>query len=123
MSNKVHDDDGTFGSKLTEQDILKAFDYETSPDEPMLTAGEITDALAEHFDIAVSSETVRRRLGEMESDGIVASKTFGARAKGWTALVGPRLADEIAAESDRIAEEGEFTPLEDVADDLDVELN
>lgn len=123
MINRIHNDDGTFGSKLTEQDILKTFDYETSPEEPMLTTGEITDALVEHFSIDVSSETVRRRLGEMESGGVVASKRFGARAKRWTALVGPRLADDIAAESDRIAEEGEFTSLEDVTDDLGIELN
>ncbi|AAV44457.1 hypothetical protein BDK61_4286 [Haloarcula quadrata] len=113
MSERVHNDDGTFGSKLTEQDVLKAFDYKTGPEEPMLTTKEITDALAEHFDIEVSSETVRRWLGEMESDGKVASKKFGASAVGWTALVGPRLADDVAAEADRRLEEEEFVSLDE----------
>lgn len=83
--------------KLTEQDVLKALNYETGPEEPMLTTSEIIDALAEHFDIEVSSETVRRRLGDMESDGKVASKKFGACAKGWTALVAPQLLASVPA--------------------------
>jgi DNA-binding Lrp family transcriptional regulator len=92
--------------ELTEQDVLKAFDYETSAAEPMLTTSEITDALAGHFDIEVSSETVRRRLGEMESDGLVASKECDASAVGWTALVGPRLSDDVLADIE--ATEGEL---------------
>jgi predicted transcriptional regulator len=94
--------------ELTKQNVLKAFDYETSAAEPVLTTSEITDALAGHFDIEVSSETVRRRLGEMESVGLVASKKFGASAVGWIALVGPGLADDVAAEADRRLEEDEF---------------
>ncbi|WP_420182866.1 helix-turn-helix domain-containing protein (plasmid) [Haloarcula sp. KBTZ06] len=115
MSERVHDDDGTFGSKLTEQDVLKAFDYETGPKEPMLTTSEITDALAKHFDIEVSSETVRRRLGEMESDGKVVSKKFGARAKGWAALVAPELSDSVKADIE--ATEGELERGETVSHD------
>jgi len=113
MSNRARNDSGKYTDKLTEQDVLKAFDYETTPEEPMLTATEITDALAEHFDIEVSSQTVRRWLGEMESDGKVVSKKFGASAVGWTALVGPRLADDVAAEADRRLEEEEFVSLDE----------
>jgi hypothetical protein len=49
----------------------------------------------------------------MESDGKVASKKFGASAVGWTALVGPRLADDVAAEADRRLEEEEFVSLDE----------
>ncbi|EMA31458.1 MULTISPECIES: winged-helix domain-containing protein [Haloarcula] len=118
MADRVHDDDGTFGSKLTEQDLLKAFDYECTREEPMLTAGEITDALAERFDINVSSETVRRRLGEMEDDGLVAGKKFGAHAKGWTAVYAPELAEDVAAEADRRLEEEDTVPMEEVHERL-----
>jgi hypothetical protein len=115
MSERIHNDDGTFGSKLTKQDVLKAFDYETGPKEPMLTATEIADAVAKHFDINVSSETARRRLGEMEDDELVSSKTFGASAKGWTALVAPELSDSVKADIE--ATEGELERGETVSHD------
>ena len=115
MSNRARNDSGKYTDKLTEQDVLKAFDYKTRPEEPMLTAGEITDTVAEHFDIEVSSETVRRRLGEMESDGLVASKTFGASAKGWTALVAPELSDSVKADIE--ATEGELERGETISHD------
>ena len=67
MSNRARNNSGTYTDKLTEQDVLKAFDYETTAEAPMLTASEITDAVAEHFDIEVSSETVRRRLREWKT--------------------------------------------------------
>ncbi|MDS0223782.1 helix-turn-helix domain-containing protein [Haloarcula sp. S1AR25-5A] len=114
MSNRARNDSGKYTDKLTEQDVLKAFDYETTAEAPMLTASEITDAVAEHFDIEVSSETVRRRLREMEDSDLVASKKFGASAVGWTALVGPGLADDVAAEADRRLEEDEFVSLDEV---------
>ncbi|AAV46023.1 unknown [Haloarcula marismortui ATCC 43049] len=97
MNNRTLNDSGTYTDKLTEQDVLKAFDYETTAEAPMLTASEITDAVAEHFDTEVSSETVRRRLREMEDSELVASKEFGASAAGWTPLVGPRLSDDVLA--------------------------
>jgi len=123
MAGRVHDDSGDYKTKLTEQDVLKAFDYETSPEEPMLKVSEINSALEDHFEIDVSGETVRRRLSEMEEDGLVASKQFGARAVGWTALVGPRLSDEVHEASDRSLEDEDTTPLEEVADDLGVDLD
>jgi hypothetical protein len=97
MSNRARNNSGTYTDKLTEQDVLKAFDYQTTAEAPMLTASEITDAVAEHFDIEVSSETVYRRLHEMEDMELVASKEFGASAAGWTPLVGPRLSDDVLA--------------------------
>jgi len=115
MSNRTRNDSGKYTDKLTEQDVLKAFDYETTPEEPMLTATDITDALAEHFDIEVSSQTVRRRLGEMEDVGIAASKKFGASAVGWTALVAPELSDSVKA--DIKATEGELERGETVSHD------
>jgi len=62
MSEKARDDTGQYSSKVTDQDILKVFDYQTSAEEPMLKASEIVNGLSEHFDIHVSGETVRRRL-------------------------------------------------------------
>ncbi len=95
MNNRTLNDSGTYTDKLTEQDVLKAFDYETTAEAPMLTASEITDAVAEHFVTGVSSETVHGRLREMEDSELVASKEFGASAAGWTPLVGPRLSDDV----------------------------
>lgn len=124
MSGKTRDSGGKYSGKVSEQDILKAFDFECSAAEPMLKTSEIVAALDEHFSIEVSGETVRRHLKQMESDGLVASKQFGARATGWTALVGPRLSDEVTAESDRILRETEeWTSLDAVADDVGVDLN
>ena len=95
MGNRARNDSEKYTDKLTERDVLRAFDYETTAEAPMLTASEITDAVTEPFDIEVSSETVYRRLHEMEDMELVASKEFGASAVGWTALVGPRLSDDV----------------------------
>lgn len=122
MSNRARDDNGEYTGKLTEQDLLKAFDYEATAEEPMLTVGELVAALRAHFDVDVSGQTVRRRLRAMEDDGQVASKQFGASAVGWTALVGPRLAEDVRADVEAARQE-DTVPLEDVADDLGVELN
>jgi hypothetical protein len=115
MGNRARNDSGEYTDKLTEQDVLKALDYEITAKEPMLTVGEIRDALDKHFDIEVSSETVRRRLGEMNEQDLVASKTFGAAAKGWTALAGPQLADDVLADIE--ATEGELERGETISHD------
>lgn len=122
MSNRTRDDNGEYTGKLTEQDLLKAFDYEATTEEPMLTVSELVVALREHFDVDVSGQTVRRRLRAMEDDGQVASKEFGASAVGWTALVGPRLGEDVRANV-KAARQEDTVPLEEVADDLGVELN
>jgi hypothetical protein len=100
---------------FTEQDVLKVLDYDTNTAEPMLTAGEIADGLADHFDIDVTGEAVRSRLGTMEDEGIVASKPFGASAIGWAALRAPRLSDETAAtvEDRSDTDRDEFVPLDE----------
>lgn len=122
MSDRTRDSAGQYSGKVTEQDILKVFDYQTDAAEPMLKVSEIVDSLRDDFGIDVSGETVRRHLRSMEESGDVASKKFGARAVGWTALVGPRLAEDVAAEADRARDE-ETTSLDAVAEDVGVDLN
>lgn len=106
------DDRGQFGSKMTEQDILKAFDC---AEDPMVTAREVRDLLDEEFGIGVTSEAVRNRLQRLESEGLVRSKRFGARAVGWQALVAPRLSEEAADRSEKRREtpRDEFVSIED----------
>ena len=106
------DDRGQFGLKMTEQDILKAFDY---AEDPMVTAGEVRDLLDEAFGVGVTSEAVRNRLRQLEDDGLVGSKQFGARAVGWQALVAPQLSEDAAERSDERREtpREEFVSLED----------
>ena len=106
------DDRGQFGPKMTEQDILKAFDY---AEDPMVTAAEVKDLLNEEFGIGVTSEAVRNRLRQLEDDGLVGSKRFGARAVGWQALVAPRLSEDAAERSEerRETSRDEFVSLED----------
>jgi phenylalanyl-tRNA synthetase beta subunit len=113
MSDRTRDSSGQYSGKVTEQDILKAFDYETDPTEPMLKVSEIVTSLREHFGIDVSGETVRRHLRSMEESGDVASKEFGARAVGWTALVAPSVSPDIAAESDARRDSEEFVSLDE----------
>ena len=100
MSSPARDDQGRFSESMSEQDLLKVLDYDVDEANPMLTAGEVADGLADHFGIDVTAEAVRQRLREMEADGNVASKEFGANATGWVALVAPRLAPEVAERLD-----------------------
>ncbi|RLM84099.1 helix-turn-helix domain-containing protein [Haloarcula sp. Atlit-7R] len=108
-------------AELTEQDVLKAFDYETTVDAPMLTVAEVADALAEHFEIEVSSEVIQCRLREMESDELVASEGTENSTVEWTALVAPRLSDEVLADVEAVEgelERGETVSLDELPDDL-----
>lgn len=106
------DDQGQFGPKMTEQQILKAFDC---AEDLMVTAKEVRDLLNEEFAISVTSEAVRNRLQQLEADGLVRSKRFGARAVGWQALVAPRLSESAADRSEERRETSreEFDSLED----------
>lgn len=106
------DDRGQFGAKMTEQDLLKAFDYH---EDPMVTVAEVRDLLDEAFGIDVTTEAVRNRLRQLEAEGLVRSKRFGARAVGWQALVAPRLSEEAADRSEQRHETPgeEFVPIED----------
>ncbi|MCD2200841.1 helix-turn-helix domain-containing protein [Halobacterium sp. KA-4] len=86
------DDTGQFKETVTEQDILKVFDYE---DDPVLTAPEVADGLR-RFGKQITPEGVRNRLEEMADQGLVSRKKLGARAVGWWAEVAPDLNTETA---------------------------
>lgn len=94
MAAQNGDDDNRFSEEMHTQDILKAFDYETTVDEPSLSASEVTDALAEHFDIHVTDEAVRGRLTRMSDGVLVGEQRFGP-ATAYRALVAPELSDEV----------------------------
>lgn len=106
------DDRGQFGPKMSDQEVLKAFDY---AEDPMVTAGEVRDLLEEEVGVVVTKEAVRNRLKQLEGEGLVRSKEFGARAVGWHALVAPRLSEEAADRSEERRETAreEFVPLDD----------
>lgn len=118
MAAQDRDDQGRFGSKLTEQDVLKAFDFEATADDPYLTVTEIQNALAEHWNIDVSDETVRLRLEAMVEEEQVGRREFGPSVA-YRALVGPRLRPQLAAELEETREKEweNATPL----DELDFE--
>ena len=61
------DEAGRFERTVTEQDILKVFDYE---DDPVLTAPEVANGLA-RFGKQMTSEGVRKRLVAMAEEGLV----------------------------------------------------
>lgn len=86
------DEAGRFDETVTEQDILKVFDYE---DDPVLTASEVAEGL-QRFGEGITPEGVRNRLNEMEKEGLVARKKLGARAVGWWAEVAPELNTDTA---------------------------
>lgn len=112
MSDSQHrDDQGRFTEKVTEQDILKVFDF---TDEPVLTAQEVADGLAEFFDKDITKEGVAYRLRRMQEKDLVGRKKLGARAVGWWAEVAPRLDPEIEAELEAREEEDEFIPLDEL---------
>jgi DNA-binding Lrp family transcriptional regulator len=99
MATRNRDDRGQFSPKISDQDILKAFDFEARADDPFLTVSEVADALASHFGIDVSDEAVRVRLQAMLDAGDVDRREFGPGVA-YRALVGPELADDVATRSD-----------------------
>jgi predicted transcriptional regulator len=90
--SQTDNDDGRV--KITDQDVLKVFD---ATDDPVLTAGEIAEALP------VTRQAVNYRLQQMLEKGLVDRKKSGARAVVWWATVAPRL----SAEAERQAKEAE----------------
>jgi len=106
-SQQGRDDAGRFDETVTEQEILKVFDYE---DDPVLTAGEVATGL-QRFGVQITPEGVRNRLNTMADDGLVSRKQLGARAVGWWAEVAPELAADTAAEVDRRADAEEWDEL------------
>lgn len=123
MAAQGRDDEGRFNAKMRDQDVLKAFDYEATVEDPYLTAKEIAAALAEHFDIEVTDEAVRNQLESMRDEELVAKRRFGPGVA-YRALVGPRLAEDVAARSDAIRREldaGETVSLEELRAERDTE--
>ncbi|MDZ7701802.1 MAG: helix-turn-helix domain-containing protein [Halobacteriales archaeon] len=100
MAAQNRDERGQFRRKVRDQDLLKAFDFEATADDPFLTVSEIAGASVTHFDIDVSDEAVRVRLQEMTNSGDVARREFG-RALPTGPLVGPELAADVAARSEQ----------------------
>lgn len=105
------DSQGRFSDKFRDQDILKAFDFEATVDDPYLTVKEVNAALAEHWDIEVTDEAVRNRLEGMIESEQVAKRQFGPGVA-YRALVGPRLAEDVAADIERRRE----TPRDEVVE-------
>ncbi|WP_353635514.1 winged-helix domain-containing protein (plasmid) [Halobacterium sp. NMX12-1] len=101
------DDTGQFKETVTEQDILKVFDYE---DDPVLTAPEVADGLR-RFGKQITPEGVRNRLEEMADQGLVSRKKLGARAVGWWAEVAPDLSTETAETIEDRKDSDEWTEL------------
>lgn len=100
-------DAGQFEKTVTDQDILKVFDYE---DDPVLTAPEVAEGLR-RFGKSMTGEGVRNRLEEMATAGLVSRKKLGARAVGWWAEVAPELAAETAETVDDRRDADEWNPL------------
>jgi len=114
MATQNRRDDGQFGEKMRDQDVLKAFDFETTADDPYLTVRQVTQALATHWDIEVTEEAVRSRLEQLCESDAVEKRTFGPGVA-YRALLGPELADEVEA---RLSEsEGELRREETVSHD------
>jgi len=115
MSGQHRDEQGRFGEKLRDQDVLKAFDFEATDDDPYMTVRELTEALDDHFGIEVTDEAVRVRLGHMVADEKVARREFGPSVA-YRAMVAPRLSDDLSEEITAATEDGneESTPLEDL---------
>jgi len=108
MSNQPRGEGGRFGEKITDQDILLAFD---TADTPVLTTAEVHDAVTEATGADVSKKAVYQRLERLCEDEKVGKKTTGANAVAWWAEVAPQLAADVAAEVDDRRENDEFVPL------------
>lgn len=105
--NQGRDDTGRFEETVTEQEILKVFDYE---DDPVLTAPEVAEGLL-RFGTRITSEGVRNRLEEMAAKDLVSRKKLGARAVGWWAEVAPELDDDTAASLEKRNDSDEWEHL------------
>ena len=101
------DKTGQFEETVTDQEILKVFDYE---DDPVLSASEVADGVR-RFGKHITSEGVRNRLEAMAADGLVSRKKLGARAVGWWAEVAPELDVETAETVDARKDADEWREL------------
>lgn len=80
MNETDRDEHGQFTETVTEQDILKEFDY---ADAPFLTATELGEALD------ISRQAANYRLKQMREEGYVDRKQAGSRAVVWWATIAP----------------------------------
>ena len=101
------DKTGQFEETVTDQEILKVFDYE---DDPVLSASEVADGVR-RFGKHITSEGIRNRLEAMAEDGLVSRKKLGARAVGWWAEVAPELDVETAETVDARKDADEWREL------------
>jgi len=101
------DDTGQFTQSVTNQEILKVFDYE---DDPVLTATEVAEGLR-RFGVRITPEGVRNRLEEMNKNDLVSRKKLGAKAVGWWAEVAPELDSATAETVDSRKESDEWESL------------
>lgn len=121
MATQNRDDEGRFSEKLRDQDILKAFDFEASADDPYLSVSEVTAALARHWDIEITEEAVRQRLEALCERDAVTKRRFGPGVA-YKADVGPRLSESVAEDVEAVKDEydqGETISHENLWDDPD----
>lgn len=114
MATQGRDDHGRFSAKMRDQDLLKAFDFEATDEDPYLTAAEVTDALARHWEIDVTAEAVRERLETMREREFVDRREFGS-AVAYRALVAPEPSEgaEMVSAERRTTDRDEFVALDD----------
>jgi predicted transcriptional regulator len=91
MSEQQRDEGGEYAEKVTDQDVLKVFDF---ADEPVLTASEVA------AELPITREAAGCRLNRMREDGLVDRKKTGARAVAWWAEVALRLSPEARKRAD-----------------------
>jgi len=107
LMSQGRDDTGQFTKSVTDQEVLKVFDYE---DDPVLTAREVAEGLR-RFGVQITPEGVRNRLEEMDGNGLVSRKKLGAKAVGWWAEVAPELDSTTAETVDSRKESDEWESL------------
>lgn len=74
MSEQERDESGEFTEKMSDQDVLEAFE---SADAPVLTANELAEQLS------VSRSAMHYRLKRMRENGLVDRKKAGSRSVVW----------------------------------------
>lgn len=102
------DEAGRYEETVSDQEILKVFDYE---DDPVLTTQEVADGLG-RFCKQLTPAAVRHRLEQLAEEGLVVRKQFGARAVGWWATVAPELDHDVAEDVDDRKGSNEWVDLE-----------
>lgn len=103
-----------YDKKVSEQDILKAFD---NADTPVLTANDLADMLP------LTRQGANYRLNQMHDKGLVGKKKTGSRAVVWWSTVAPRLSEETKRsieESEGELERGETIGMGEMKERLGI---